>query len=85
MYGAMKIVLLFLVSCCLLAIVIAVPTDRKNRGPNDLSDKEHYEEDHNLEYDHDAFLGKEQASEFDQLSHEESRRRLGLVRGIYLA
>lgn len=30
-----------------------------------------------LEYDHEAFLGKEKAQEFDQLSPEESLRRLG--------
>jgi len=41
-----------------------------------LSDKEHDDYDH--EYDHDAFLGDE-ASEFDDLTPEESQRRLGLI------
>lgn len=45
----------------------------------ELSDKEHYgNEDHNLEYDHEAFLGEE-AKTFDQLPPEESIRRLGLI------
>ena len=56
----------------------------RQRGPKDLSDKEHYEEEHNVEYDHEAFLGKEQASEFDQLSHEESRRRLRSVSNMWI-
>jgi len=42
---------------------------------NHLSDKEFGTED----YDHDAFLGKEQAQEFDELSPEESRRRLKII------
>ena len=33
--------------------------------------------DHNPDYDHDAFLGKEQAETFDQLSPDEASRRLG--------
>jgi len=41
-----------------------------------LSDKDHDDYDH--EYDHEAFLGDE-ASEFDDLSPEESQRRLGLI------
>eukprot|EP00092_Neocalanus_flemingeri_P017512 GFUD01018945.1.p1 GENE.GFUD01018945.1~~GFUD01018945.1.p1 ORF type:complete len:323 (+),score=114.28 GFUD01018945.1:52-1020(+) len=41
-----------------------------------LSDKEHDDYDH--EYDHDAFLGDE-ASEFDDLTPEESQRRLGMI------
>jgi len=45
----------------------------------DLSDKKHYEhEAHNVEYDHEAFLG-EDAKKFDQLTPEESRRRLGII------
>ena len=40
-----------------------------------LSDKEPGSPD----YDHEAFLGKDEAAEFDNLSDEESRRRLGLI------
>lgn len=35
--------------------------------------------DHNSIYDHEAFLGREEAEEFDGLSPEESKERLGLV------
>jgi len=43
------------------------------------TDQEHYnpEREHNTEYDHEAFLGEEQAHEFDKLSPGESKRRLG--------
>lgn len=52
--------------------------NHKDRVYNrDLSDKEHFEnEHHNPEYDHEAFLGEE-AKTFDQLPPEESKRRLG--------
>ncbi len=42
-----------------------------------LSSHKHYEnEEHNADYDHEAFLGEE-AKTFDQLSPEESKERLG--------
>ncbi len=45
-----------------------------------LSEKAHFEGDrHNSNFDHDAFLGEE-AKTFDQLSPEESKERLGLVK-----
>ena len=50
------------------------------RGPKDLSDEPHYVGDgheHNPDYDHEAFLGKEQAQTFDQLPPGEAKRRLG--------
>lgn len=59
---------------------LALPKEEshKERVYNkDLSDKEHFEnEHHNPEYDHEAFLGEE-AKSFDQLPPEESKRRLG--------
>ena len=33
--------------------------------------------EHNLDYDHEAFLGKEEADKFKALSAEESKERLG--------
>lgn len=49
----------------------------------DLSDKEHYQDEgHNRDYDHEAFLGDD-APTFDQLTPEESKKRLGYVRRIY--
>ena len=53
-----------------------------HRGPRDLSEEEHYPgngHDHYAQYDHKAFLGKEQAERLDQLSPAEAKRRLGLV------
>ena len=44
-----------------------------------LSDKERHEEDGDYEYDHDAFLGEDQAEYFDTLTPDESQRRLGLI------
>ena len=52
----------------------------KQRGPKDLSEEQHYEgndKEHNQEYDHEAFLGKEDADTFDKLQPEEAKRRLG--------
>jgi len=44
-----------------------------------LSNEEHFKTDdeHNPEYDHEAFLGKEGARAFEELSPDESRKRLG--------
>jgi len=48
-----------------------------------LSGEEHFsdgaEDDmhHNVEYDHEAFLGRDEERTFDQLSPEESKERLG--------
>ncbi len=57
------------------------PLSSAERGQRDLSEEEHYpgdgHDDHNSEYDHDAFLGKEEAERFDQLPPEEAKRRLG--------
>ncbi len=44
-----------------------------------LSDEMHFDPDehHNREYDHESFVGEEEAREFEKLSPEESRDRLG--------
>ena len=69
-----------LISICVCAVLLSVvtggPTDK--RGPKDLSEEEHWDgEEHNEDYDHEAFLGKEEADEFDNLPPEEAKRRLG--------
>ncbi|XP_068448857.1 calumenin-A-like [Clinocottus analis] len=54
--------------------------EKKSRVHEDepLSRMEH--DDHkNHDYDHEAFLGPDQAKAFDQLAPEESRRRLGII------
>ncbi|ODM97252.1 Calumenin [Orchesella cincta] len=74
----------------LMAFTIAVTlctafTLPKTYGDNNrvvdksLSDQEHFMDgEHNPKYDHEAFLG-EDAKQFDDLTPEESRRRLGLI------
>jgi calumenin len=48
-----------------------------------LSNEDHFMDDdieapkHNMEYDHEAFLGKEEQKAFDNLTPEESKERLG--------
>ncbi|GMT36798.1 hypothetical protein PFISCL1PPCAC_28095 [Pristionchus fissidentatus] len=43
-----------------------------------LSDKDHFQGDkHDTKFDHDAFLGKDQAAEFDELTPEKSKEKLG--------
>ncbi len=50
--------------------------------PQDLSDADHEvpdlegEDSHNVAYDHEAFLGQQESKVFDQLTPEESKRRL---------
>lgn len=72
-------------SLCLL-VIDARPPEAKGQGKDrvydqDLSEEEHFKEgeEHNAEYDHDAFLGKEK-KKFDELTPEESKERLGYVR-----
>ena len=69
--------LLLCVGLCVVHIY-SKPMEKKDRVHHDapLSDKEH-EDDDNFDYDHDAFLGQEEAKTFDQLTPEESKERLG--------
>ena len=67
----------------LAAVVLASPkpTDenKKDRAfkDEDLSSEEHNPNDeHNKEYDHEAFLGKEESKKFDELTPEQSKDRL---------
>ncbi|KPP76259.1 Calumenin-like [Scleropages formosus] len=68
--------------CFALCVVYATskPTEKKDRVHHDdpLSEKEH-EDAENFDYDHDAFLGEEEAKTFDQLTPEESKERLGKI------
>ena len=42
-------------------------------------DSTQHHDDLDHDYDHEAFLGEDQAAEFDELSPEESQRRLGVI------
>lgn len=61
----------------LLGVTVTVPAQEKRvHRQHDLSDHAH-DDAHSFQYDHEAFLGKEEAKTFDQLSPEESKERLG--------
>lgn len=67
---------LFILSA-FLALALAVPPQEKRvHHQRDLSDHAH-DDAHGYQYDHEAFLGKEEAKTFDQLTPEESKARLG--------
>nr|XP_053655589.1 calumenin-like [Cherax quadricarinatus] len=70
----------------LVAVVLAKPADEEKKSrvhSEKLSDEEHFVNDeHNVDYDHEAFLGEDEARTFDQLTPEESKDRLsGVNRG----
>uniref|UniRef100_A0A8C2QD10 Calumenin n=1 Tax=Cricetulus griseus TaxID=10029 RepID=A0A8C2QD10_CRIGR len=62
------------------AFALSKPTEKKDRVHHEpqLSDKVHNDAQ-NFDYDHDAFLGAEEAKTFDQLTPEESKERLGKI------
>lgn len=79
-----RFIFAFCVCVCLL-IVEARPPEAKGEKKSrvydqDLSEEEHFkeEEQHNTEYDHEAFLGKDK-KKFDELSPEESKEWLGKI------
>jgi len=71
--------------CCLFLMQVQCGPTLEHEKEHDrvlhgkpLSGKEHHDDlDH--DYDHEAFLGEDQAAEFDELSPEESQRRLGVI------
>lgn len=69
-----------LLLCIALGVIHASskPMEKKDRVHEDvpLSSKEHHD-DENFDYDHEAFLGQDEAKTFDQLTPEESKERLG--------
>uniref|UniRef100_U5EW90 Reticulocalbin-3 n=1 Tax=Corethrella appendiculata TaxID=1370023 RepID=U5EW90_9DIPT len=82
-FTKMRLILIISTFCLLfnraISVAVAKP-DEKRIIDNDLSHSQHYENElHNKQYDHEAFLGEEQAKTFDQLEPEESRRRLGII------
>ncbi|XP_061606398.1 reticulocalbin-3 isoform X1 [Phyllopteryx taeniolatus] len=63
----------------LAAATFAVPAQEKRvHHHTDLSDRVH-DDAHDFQYDHEAFLGKEEAKTFDQLTPEESKDRLAKI------
>lgn len=63
----------------LVGVTYAVPAQEKRVHHHaDLSDHVH-DDAHGFQYDHEAFLGKEEAKTFDQLTPEESKDKLAWV------
>ncbi|XP_045896224.1 calumenin-A-like [Micropterus dolomieu] len=71
-----------LLMCVVLCVVSgsSKPTEKKSRVHDEepLSLVEH-DDRKNYDYDHEAFLGRDEAKTFDQLPPEESKRRLGII------
>ncbi|KAG7497389.1 hypothetical protein JOB18_036698 [Solea senegalensis] len=74
--------MLVLLMCLLLCAVHSdgKPTEKKSHVIHGvpLSEREH-NDDENYDYDHEAFLGNEEAETFDKLPPHESKRRLGII------
>ncbi|KAM4635818.1 reticulocalbin-3 isoform 2-T2 [Polymixia lowei] len=63
----------------LVGLAFAVPAKEKRvHRHSDLSDHAH-DDAHDFQYDHEAFLGKEEAKTFDQLTPEESKAKLAKI------
>lgn len=62
-----------------LAVVLAIPKPEDGKHKIDDTIGNHLNKDHDIQDDHEAFLGKEEAKTFDQLTPEESRRRLLII------
>uniref|UniRef100_A0A4D5RQ68 Reticulocalbin-3 n=1 Tax=Ixodes scapularis TaxID=6945 RepID=A0A4D5RQ68_IXOSC len=66
-----------------LSLTLAIPKEEHKRvhQQKPLSDEQHYREgaEHNPDYDHDAFLGEEDAKTFEHLTPAESKDRLGKI------
>ncbi|KAM3863567.1 reticulocalbin-3 [Diretmus argenteus] len=63
----------------LVGVAFAVPAKEKRVHRHaDLSDHAH-DDAHGFQYDHEAFLGKEEAKTFDQLTPEESKDKLAKI------
>lgn len=61
------------------AVAHGKPTLRKDRVLYQDPEvaRQAYDDNKSFQYDHEAFLGKEEAKTFDQLTPEESKDRLG--------
>ncbi|CAF0758278.1 unnamed protein product [Brachionus calyciflorus] len=74
------VVSIFLSNCSVLN------KDEERTHTHKLSEEAHYKDtngdkvfEHNVDYDHEAFLGKEEAEKFKALTPEESKERLGKI------
>uniref|UniRef100_A0A0K0DTP3 Reticulocalbin-3 n=1 Tax=Strongyloides stercoralis TaxID=6248 RepID=A0A0K0DTP3_STRER len=66
--------LIFILSFIIIGITLA------EHHSDPLSSKDHgHGAEHNKQYDHEAFLGKDTAAEFDELTPEKSKEKLALL------
>lgn len=66
--------------CFIFCIMVSSskPTEKKARvHPEEPLSRLEHEDTKNHDYDHEAFLGQDEAKTFDHLAPEESQRRLG--------
>lgn len=71
---------LFMCIAICLVYASSKPMEKKDRVHHDepLSNKEHNDAE-DFDYDHEAFLGEEEAKTFEQLTPEQSKERLGML------
>nr|XP_002123414.1 calumenin-B [Ciona intestinalis] len=68
-----------LIRCVVILLVASAAFAGVARQDRVLDPKLSDKEPGSPEYDHEAFLGKDQAEELDELPEEESKRRLGII------
>lgn len=82
------VVVLIIALTASASISSAQPSDEEHKSrvlDHGLSDEEHFTDEdgeaphHNVEYDHQAFLGKDEEKTFDNLPPEESKKRLAVI------
>ena len=79
----MRSLTLLCVTALCAACIVALPSrPKKGTGADRVHDSQpsdeahHAGSEHNSNYDHDAFLGSEEAKKFQALTPEQSRERL---------
>jgi len=64
----------------LVSLLVTCHASPKARVKDSLSEQDHHkgpEHEHNPEFDHEAFLGKDEAKTFDELTPDQSKEKLG--------
>ncbi|EDW18110.2 calumenin-B [Drosophila mojavensis] len=83
--GKMRTGTFLLVAAAAISLVAASSIPAADELPHDPLEHDslhgkHFEGgEHNTQFDHEAFLGADEAKKFDELTPEESKRRLGLI------
>ena len=77
----MVVAMVGVLSWAVLGVSLAAATKAKKKPEtlpeDDLSDKKHFDHGkHDSKYDHDAFLGEEDAAMYDTLTPEQTQEKL---------